>query len=136
MTHVHQDQILITELHHLRATFQWSEERGLGKEFAYSFMRLLSLIAADAKPDTGSVVEKVTYGHIGSDWAPHSFRWHFGYLRRGQEPERMHRGDGFQMNGGLIHHGPADNGFGGMPALSVALGRDPVANPHEWRIHT
>ncbi len=130
----HQSQIVITELAHLHDAYRYAEEKGCAAEFATSFMRLLFVIAADVKE--GEEEGRVTYGHVGSDFAPHSFRFHFGKLRHGQSPQDMSRGNGFQMNGGLIYHGPADNGSGGMPALSVALGRDPVANPHEWRIHT
>lgn len=130
----HQSQVVITNLQHLRETIVYSRENGCEAEFAVAFVRTLSLITADAKD--GEAEGKVTYGEVGKDFAPYSFRFHFGKLRPGQSPQDMGRGNGFQMNGGLIYHGPSDNGSGGFPALSVRLGRDPVKNPHEWSVHT
>lgn len=60
-----------------------------------------------------------------SDFAPHSFGFDKEYLSE----------DGtwrFDYNGGLIYHGPHDNGGdGGAPTFSVSL--DPH---HGWSIHT
>jgi hypothetical protein len=56
------------------------------------------------------------------DFAPQSFQ--FELLRKGQH----------WMSGGLIFHGPHDNGGdGGMPTLSVSL--NPDTKPH-WQVHT
>ena len=59
-----------------------------------------------------------------SDFAPHSFYWILEREKSGVWE--------FYMNGGLIYHGPHDNGGdGGEPTLSVSL------QPHHgWSIHT
>ena len=90
----------------------WAKEQGLMHELQ---KQLDYLANYGGTPD-------YTLCYLYKDYAPQSFS--FDIERTGQH----------WMRGGLIFHGPHDNGGdGGMPTLSVSL--NPDTKPH-WEVHT
>jgi hypothetical protein len=100
------------------------------KQFAIRFLQMLDLMTSvqvnRELPDT--------VGFVGLDH-PHDLHWHL------EKPhETITNRTVCFYNGGLIHHGPTDNGSGATPALtcdlSRAFGRNPDDPVHDWGIHT
>lgn len=73
-----------------------------------------------------NIVRPMTRVTLFLDFAPYSFS--IVWERRNRETGKWE----YWFNGGLIYHGPHDNGGdGGMPTLSVNL-----TPYHGWSVHT
>jgi len=102
----------VRNVEYFEKVVSWAKENGLYDELK---QKLDYLANYGGTPD-------YTECHLYKDFAPQSFG--FDLLRHGKH----------WMSGGLIFHGPHDNGGdGGMPTLSSSL--DPDTRPH-WQVHT
>ena len=109
----------------LAPAFEFAQAKGAKDAFATGLCRLLdtmSALALNSRP-------VASRGEVWKDWAPASMNWALYQRVPGGGEECFYAG-------GLVHHGPADNGDGGAPALSVVIGRDAVTQPHLWQVHT
>lgn len=103
-----------------QAAKEFARRVGLAKQFAKQLNYLRTY--AEHGTDGNRPMTRVT---LHTDFAPHSFS--IVWERRNTQGEWK-----YWFNGGLIFHGPHDNGGdGGAPTFSVSLTKH-----HGWSIHT
>ena len=105
---------------YFRSVLDKARDMNLEKEFNEQLLYLHLYGCGWENPEQMQVL-------LSKDFAPMSF----SVLWQRKQPDGTYRN---MLNGGLIFHGPHDNGGdGGMPTLSVEI--NPNVKPH-WSVHT